>query len=90
MSIELQKYQKMPTDSLAKLTTGALMRLRRLSYKQSSCECCGEAVDDNQRAFNAAQASLRERVMGLLKNRPHYANKAERKTARQAAAKRRG
>jgi len=71
---------------LAKLHTEQLIKVRDAAYKHAHCECCGteHGVDA---LYNASQTKLLTNVKAILVTRPHVPSKAERKAARQAAAK---
>lgn len=89
MSVSLQSYKNATTADLEKLGTGALMKLRKLTFTQAHCDCCGETINDRQREYNTWVGDLGQRVTAVLNTRPHYPNKAQRKEARQRAAKQR-
>lgn len=71
---------------LEKLHTEQLIKVREAAYKEARCGCCNEPHLGDM-AFNQSQAKLLQNVKAILVTRPHVPNKAERKVARQAAAK---
>lgn len=87
--LDVTKYHSMSVEELNKLHTGTLMNIRKASFKDApSCACCGEKVRNSyEQEFAAAQHQLRNNLKEVLKTREHVPTKAQRREARQAAAK---
>lgn len=90
--MKIEDYIDKTSEELEKMTTAQLLMLRTVCYRshRPTCGCYyGDCnVDKNAMAHNASLSPLLTKILAILPTREHYPNKAERKAARQARAKR--
>lgn len=86
--VDVTQYHGKTTEELSKLHTGTLMNIRKAAYVEQGCQCCPEKhVSADEAKFNTAQWQLRQAVQDVLKTREHIPTKAQKREARQQAAK---
>lgn len=88
--MKLKDYLDKTSEELENMTTQQLLMLRKLCYRsRRTCGCYyGDcAVTGDDLIHNNRMSALLTKILAILPAREHVPNKADRKRARQEAAK---